>query len=222
MKIVIINGSPRKHGSTANILHRMETFLIKSDVEVIWHDLCEENIHPCLGCCLCYKNGNCFINDHADKLAAEIMSVDGIIIGSPTYASNVSGLLKNLIDRGHFVVEQLLYGKYAVSVATYENYGGGTTSSVLRRLISYSGGNLSASLTVKIPFGNKKELNLRTKNKIEKAAKQLYTDISSDKKHLLQCIKHKFIFNIGIKPFVTKKGDDYAGVLNFWKANGLM
>lgn len=60
---------------------------------------------------------------------------DGIILGSPTYVSNVSAQMKVIIDRGHFVIEQLLYIKYAISVATYENYCGKNTSKVLNRLL---------------------------------------------------------------------------------------
>ncbi len=222
MKIIILNGSPRKLGSTANILHRMEDILKGKNAEVVYYDLGEENISPCCGCCTCYKNGRCFISDSADDLAAEIAGADGIIIGSPTYASNVSGVLKNFTDRGHFVIEQLLYGKHAVSVVTYENYGGGEASKILNRLISYSGGKLSASLTVKLPFGGMSELSSGTESKIKKAAERLYNDISVGKKHVFQSIKHRIIFEIGIRPFVVKKGAAYAGVLNCWKANGLM
>ena len=66
-----------------------------------------------------------------------IETADGIIIGSPTYASNISGQMKVIIDRGHFVIEQLLFGKYAISVSTYENYGGKDTAKILNRLFCY-------------------------------------------------------------------------------------
>ena len=41
---------------------------------------------------------------------------DGIILGSPTYVSNVSAQMKVIIDMGHFVIEQLLYIKYESSM----------------------------------------------------------------------------------------------------------
>ena len=52
------------------------------------------------------------------------------MIGSPTYVSNVSGLLKTFIDRGHFVIEQLLRSKYAVGIANGENYGSRDTARI--------------------------------------------------------------------------------------------
>ena len=124
MKIIILNGSPRKNGATAKILHTLENNLLKFDnVEIEFINLIDKNIQQCRGCCSCYKTGKCFINDDADILSKKIESADGLIIGSPTYASNVSGLLKQFIDRGHFVIEQLLHNKYAISIATGENYG---------------------------------------------------------------------------------------------------
>ena len=51
-------------------------------------------------------------------IAISIADADGIILGSPTYASNVSSQMKVIIDRGHFVMEHLLYGKYAISVSS--------------------------------------------------------------------------------------------------------
>lgn len=72
----------------------------------------------------------------------KIETADGIIIGSPTYASNVSSLLKKFIDKGHFVIEQLLHKKYAITVTTGKNYGSKDTSKVLNRFMSYSGARI--------------------------------------------------------------------------------
>lgn len=221
MKIIILNGSPRKHGSTAYILHRMEDILKDKNAEVSYYDLYEEKIEPCRGCCGCYKTGHCFIPDSADRLSLEIAEADGIIVGSPTYASNVSGILKNFIDRGHFVVEQLLHGKYAVSVVTYENYGGKDTKKILNRLLSYSGAAISSSLAIKIPFGCRNISQSGVDKKIGKFGNRFYDDIARRKKYVFQRLKHKLIFEIGIRPFAVRKGANYIGVLNRWKENGL-
>ncbi len=106
MKIVIINGSPRKNGATAGILRAMEDKLAENGAETEFFNVCDMNISPCRGCCSCYKTGRCFIDDGCERLSSKIAEADGIIIGSPTYASNVSGQLKQFIDRGHFVIEQ--------------------------------------------------------------------------------------------------------------------
>ncbi len=118
MKILIINGSPRTKGVTATVLHMMEEELVSRGADVEFVNLSEIKMAHCLGCCGCYKNGHCCIDDDAEVLSVRIADADGIVLGSPTYASNVSGLMKDCIDRGHFVIEQLLHGKYCITLAT--------------------------------------------------------------------------------------------------------
>lgn len=219
MKIILINGSPRKNGATASILLAMADRLAEKGAETELFNIGDMDISPCRGCCSCYKTGRCFIEDDGERLSAEIAAADGIIIGSPTYASNVSGQLKQFIDRGHFVIEQLLYGKYAVSVATGENYGSGDTSAVLGRLLKYSGAVLSGKIICDLPFGS--GLTEKTRAKASRAADRLFTDISSKKTYFFQSIVHKIIFNAGIKPFVERKGESYSGVVTKWKKIGI-
>lgn len=126
MKVVIINGSPRCKGFTSAILHSIESELTANKIDVRFVDLSKKNILHCAGCCSCYKTGHCHISDDADGLSDEIASADGLVIGSPTYASNVSGILKDFIDRGHFVIEQLLHKKYffqAICHSVIFNFG---------------------------------------------------------------------------------------------------
>lgn len=120
MKITIINGSPRRSGATGKTLKAIEARLLTHpEVEVSYIDLSEYPVKSCTGCERCYKLGGCHIDDRAEEINLHIAQSQGVIIGSPTYLSNVSGLLKNWLDRGHIVVEQSLHGKYTMPVVTY-------------------------------------------------------------------------------------------------------
>ena len=221
MKIVMINGSPRKNGATAKILHAFEKELgSMKGTEVTFLNVSELDIKPCLGCTSCYKSGKCCINDDGDRISELIGSADGIIMGSPTYASNVSGQLKQLIDRGHFVIEQLLVGKYAVSVATGENYGNKDAGKVIDNLLGYSGAMLSGKIRCNIPFDGD-PCNEKMKARIRKTARNLYADIAGRRKHPVQSIVHGVIFGFGIRPFVRAKGEAYRGVTEKWRQNGI-
>ena len=135
MQAVIINGSPRAKGITAAILHQIESELIRNGVETAYYDLNSLQISPCTGCCSCYKTGHCYMKDDAEILSEQISRCDGLVIGSPTYASNVSGTMKQFIDRGHFAIEQLLHDKFCITVSTGENYGYKDTLKILNRLV---------------------------------------------------------------------------------------
>ena len=222
MKIIIINGSHRKNGVTALILHEMyqklETY---PDVEIQFYNVADLNLKYCVGCCKCYKNGKCIFNDDIEKLSGNIETADGIIIGSPTYASNVSGQVKVIIDRGHFVIEQLLFRKYAISVSTYENYGGKDTAKILNKLFYYSGAAISKSLVIKTPFSSNQFINPKFHNIINKATDKLYKDIYKQKTYLFQKIRHFIMFRFGILPVVMKKGNEYQGVIDKWKKHNI-
>lgn len=220
MKIVIINASPRTDGLTATILQGISKYLYDKNVDVFYYDLGRLSMAQCLGCCSCYMTGRCVIDDDAEKISRAIAESDGLVLGTPTYASNVSGLMKVLIDRGHFVIEQLLRGKYCVTVATGENYGSKDACKVLNKLVLYSGGHLVQRIAFNAPFNivtHDTETSLRARRIAEKAGSGLYEALIRQKRYPLQLLYHKIIFEIGIRPFVLRKGGKYQGVINKWK-----
>lgn len=216
MKIIIINGSLRKNGATAYFLHCVEKTLEEQGAEVVFYDLTEQNIALCKGCCACYKVGGCVIDDDGERISQELRTADGIVLGSSTIASNVSAVMKLFIDRAHFVIEQLLYGKYAFCVATYENYGGGNALKVLTNLVKLSGASLSGSLALKLPFNSANGGSEGLNQKANRYARKLFSDIESRKPYRVQKLLHIIIQNVGIKPLINRKGDAYAAVRQRW------
>ena len=219
MKIVIINGSPRINGLTAGILHALEKSLIKQGADVEFFNLSELSMSQCHGCCACYTTGHCHMNDDAEKLSGIIEKADGLVLGTPTYASNVSGYMKVLIDRGHFVIEQLLNGKYCVTVTTGENYGSRDAARVLKNLVLYSGGRLAGNIVVNAPFNG--GVSGSFGKAAERAGRKLFRAVSRHKKYPLQSVFHRVVFSFGIRPFVVKKGEKYHGVVAKWKEYGV-
>lgn len=217
MKILIINGSPRKNGATAAILNELHNTLITfSDVEIEVIHLSDLKLHFCSGCCVCYKTGTCIFADELEALTQRIKQADGIILGSPTYACNVSAQMKLFIDRGHLVMEQLLKGKYAMSVVTYENYGGSSTTRILKEILLFSGAKISNTITSKTAFNSNPPENPEIQKEIHLKSLKFYRSIQKKRWHLAQHIMHAFIFHFGIKPFVLKKGELYHGVVKHW------
>ena len=222
MKIVIVNGSYRKNGATALILSEIHQQLKKySDVDVQMIHVADLELKYCVGCGSCYKTGACIYKDDIENLSLSIAEADGVILGSPTYASNVSGQMKVIIDRGHFVLEQLLYGKYAICVTTYENYGGMDSAKILNRMLSYSGAKISGTIVLRNKFNSNPLEAIRLKERIEKVVYRFHRDVVAKRKYMFQSIKHLIIFRIGIQPFVMKKGSQYDGVITHWKKRNI-
>ena len=221
MQVLIINGSPRKNGVTAAVLHRIEENLRKAGIDVLFYNLGEMKMSHCTGCNYCYRTGHCCIEDDAELLSKRIEEVDGIVLGSPTYASNVPGLMKDFIDRGHFVMEQLLHTKYCITVASGENYGSQDTLKVLKNLVLFSGGRLSGQLRIQAGFNDLEGMIRKRKGEIDYVSQNLIRAMKGKQYYPIQSIVHFLIFHLGIKPFVKKKGALYQGVRERWSKLGI-
>ena len=102
MKILVLNGSPRKNGNVAKTLRReVEKMSEKyENCQVIWEDVCDLRFEFCKGCMACRAKGECVLEkDDAHKIAEEIKNCDMIFAGTPVYWGNVNGKMKALFDR---------------------------------------------------------------------------------------------------------------------------
>lgn len=108
MKVIGINGSPRKDGNTAAMIHAVFRELRTEGIETELIQVGGELLHGCTGCRACFsmKNGRCVMEDDIINSCIEKMvEADGIILGSPTYFSNLTPELKALIDRAGYVAK---------------------------------------------------------------------------------------------------------------------
>jgi len=105
MKVVAFNGSPRKRGNTYHAIQTVFQVLKKEGIKTELIQLGGSNIKPCRACFKCFENKNnrCVQNDKLNSFIEQMIGSEGIIIGSPTYFSNVSPEVKSLIDRAGLV-----------------------------------------------------------------------------------------------------------------------
>ena len=106
VKILGISGSPRKNGNTHALIKTVFEVLKKDGIKTELMQLGGEKIKGCMACYKCFKNKNneCTIkNDILNECIKKMIKADGIIIGSPTYFSNVTTEVKALIDRAGLV-----------------------------------------------------------------------------------------------------------------------
>ena len=99
MKILLINGSPRPNGNTAFALKQMEDIFAANQIETVTIQVGSQLIRGCIGCGSCYKTKKCVFDDLVNETAAQLESIDGIVIGSPVYYASPNGTLISFLDR---------------------------------------------------------------------------------------------------------------------------
>lgn len=106
MKVVAFNGSPRKEGNTSILLRTVCDELEKEGIETETVQIGGRQVHGCTACMKCFENldKRCVIDtDFINDCIQKMVEADGIIIGTPTYFTDVSVEVKALIDRAGFV-----------------------------------------------------------------------------------------------------------------------
>lgn len=108
VRITLINGSPRKNGNTADTLAILADSIVDharaagDAAELATIDLARLKINGCRGCRLCFDRGESACpmgDDDVEYVRNTVRESDAVVIASPTYMNDVSGLLKTLIDR---------------------------------------------------------------------------------------------------------------------------
>lgn len=105
MKIVALNGSPRRrNGNTYLILEEMRKGAEKagSIMEII--NLIDCDINICVGCFKCWEKKDprqikCIFNDDIDMIFEKILNTDILILGTPLHYDNISATLKIFLER---------------------------------------------------------------------------------------------------------------------------
>ncbi len=106
MKVLGINGSPRKDGNTAIMVRNVLDELEKEGIETELYQFSGKTIHGCKACMKCFQNKDkrcAFNDDDFNQCLEKMIDADGIILGSPTYFTDVTSEMKGLIDRAGFV-----------------------------------------------------------------------------------------------------------------------
>ncbi|MFW9806003.1 MAG: flavodoxin family protein [Candidatus Thorarchaeota archaeon] len=102
MKVLVINGSPRKErGATGGLLKPFVKGMTEAgaDVETIYSKGLD--LGDCRGCFNCWSStpGKCIQDDEMRDILDKIADADLLILATPVYVDGMTGSLKTLLDR---------------------------------------------------------------------------------------------------------------------------
>ncbi|MFH0925449.1 MAG: flavodoxin family protein [bacterium] len=162
MKILGINGSPRKDGNTSKMIMKVFEVLNAEGIQTEFIQLGGENIKGCIACYKCKENKDkrCAVkNDIFNEIFEKMVETDGFILGSPTYFADVTSELKALIDRSGFVARSnssLFRHKVGAAVVALRRGGGIHAFDTINHLFQINQMFIVGSIYWNLGFGGKK------------------------------------------------------------------
>ena len=109
MKIIAMNGSPRKNSNTAILLqHAMEgASFQRAETELI--NLYDLDYKGCTSCFACKLKGGksygkCAYKDELSPVLEKVLSADALLLGSPIYFHAVTGEMRSFLERLMFPI----------------------------------------------------------------------------------------------------------------------
>lgn len=139
MKVILINGSPKKNGTTSVALAEVAKPIQAAGIETEVLHVGGKPVQGCIGCNRCGRKGNCaaFPNDFVNEWLDKIRGADGIIIGSPVYFCSPSGSLIAALDRMFYVGGDAFDHKPVAAVITARRAGTSAALDVLNKYLTY-------------------------------------------------------------------------------------
>lgn len=144
MKVIAVNGSPRRKGNTAFALEVLCKEIQKAGIETEILHVGNKLIHGCIACNKCQENQNerCIINnDEVNEWLQVLKYADAVILGSPVYYAGIAGTMKCFLDRVFYVAEVnggWFHGKIGASVVALRRGGATATFDSLNHFMLMS------------------------------------------------------------------------------------
>ncbi|WP_029897600.1 flavodoxin family protein [Desulfohalovibrio reitneri] len=129
MYALAINGSPREGGNTETLLRAALAPIKEAGWDTELMQVGGKDVRGCIACYKCFENKDhrCAVkNDALNDYLAKMLEADAIILGTPTYFTDVSAEMKALLDRSGLVSlanGRALRGKIGAAVVAVRRGG---------------------------------------------------------------------------------------------------
>lgn len=129
MKVLLINGSPRREGNTYLALSEVSARLAKHNID---SEIVQLGTKPVRGCVACYKckakgEGCVCDDDLCNRINEKMATCDALIVGAPVYYGQPNGAAMTLVQRMFMSAGKLYKGKPAAAIAVCRR-GGATAA----------------------------------------------------------------------------------------------
>ena len=145
MKVLMLNGSPRKNGNTSIALKEMEKIFKQEGIETEIIHVGNKGIRSCIACGACSEKGKCVFDDIVNEIAPKFEECDGLVVGSPVYYASANATLVALLTRLFYSTSFDKTMKVGASVVCARRGGLSATFDELNKFFTISGMPVASS-----------------------------------------------------------------------------
>ena len=145
MKVLLINGSPKRDGNTALALREMEQIFTQEGVEVETIHVGTQDIRGCTACGGCFRQGKCVFDDLVNDVAEKFREADGLVVASPVYYASANATLIAVLDRLFYSTRFPKTMKVGAGVAIARRGGCSSTFDQLNKYFTICGMPVASS-----------------------------------------------------------------------------
>ena len=139
MKVLFVNGSSHKNGTTMAAINEMAKVFHEEGIETEVVQVGAKPLADCLQCGYCSDNGKCVIDDDGvNEFVAKAQGSDGFVFASPVYYAHPSGRLFDFLDRAFYSGGNAFKFKPGASVAVARRAGTTATLDAINKYFSIS------------------------------------------------------------------------------------
>ena len=145
MKVLLLNGSAKPNGNTAQALEAAAAVLRADGIETELFQLGGDPIRDCIGCGQCTEKGCHFDDDRVNEFIAKARTADGFIFGTPVYYAHPSGRILSFLDRVFYAGGSAFFHKPGASVAVARRGGCSATFDELNKYFTITNMPIASS-----------------------------------------------------------------------------
>ena len=187
MKVLLVNGSPRKDGNTYLALRQIAGVLEQQGIETDIFWIGNEPINGCVMCGGCRNTKRCALGGVVTEFQDKAREADGFVFGSPVHFAGPAGNFCSFMDRLFYSCAsdgQTLYMKPAAAITVARRAGTSASLDRINKYITYGHMPLISSSYWNMVFGARK-------GEVEQDAEgmQIMRNIGLNMAYVLRCIR---------------------------------
>ncbi|MDO4503477.1 MAG: flavodoxin family protein [Coriobacteriia bacterium] len=139
MKVLMINGSPRKESNTGLALEEMGKIFKQEGIEFEIVQVGNQAVRGCVACYSCGERKACVFDDVVNELAVKFQEADGLVVGSPVYYASANATTIAVLDRLFCSTKFDKTMKVGAAVAVARRGGTSATFDELNKYFTFAG-----------------------------------------------------------------------------------